>query len=63
MGHITTQQVRMRTGQWVPAYVSNVWMTTADSARAQRWKRVGDDEWEETEQRWMVLKGQYGMIV
>ena len=58
---MTTEDVRQRSGVEVWAITSNVYLPTIGFDAVRRWRRVGENEWVETDESWLVLKGQYGI--
>jgi hypothetical protein len=58
---MTTAEVMARSGVDVWKITSNVYLPKVGFDAVRRWRRIGDDEWEETDESWLVLKGRNGI--
>jgi hypothetical protein len=58
---MTTAEVEARSGVTVWRITSNVFLPKVGFDAVRRWRRIGEDAWEETDESWLVLKGRYGL--
>jgi hypothetical protein len=57
----TTAEVVARSGVEIWAITSNVYLPKIGFDAVRRWRRVGENEWEERDEPWLVLKGKHGI--